>query len=293
MPLPPIPSLANFLAKRPSFSATSAATRRIFTSPEAIPKFAGLRAGDDRHAFCRLLTNEHFARSCVQGSRHRTGQIDQLSPAPCFSYSLALCTWKHARECLTLGHRREMVRILTIAHGNTRNAALPSGEACRLAPRRMGPPYVPGRACSETEQPPFYAELPLTPYTPTTPVSRGSVALLERPRPKFRARNLACPRRRRERGFASADACLRPAAVRPWSGRRGRPTRLLRPMLPLSDTIHTMRGEPLPETSIVTAFQRLELQDGTLGLDVVGKVWGFVGRASENQRFVTRLSARL
>jgi hypothetical protein len=27
-----------------------------------------------------------------------------------------------------------------------------------------------------------------------------------------------------------------------------------------------MRGEPLPETSVLTAFQRFELQDGILGL---------------------------
>ena len=50
------------------------------------------------------------------------------------------------------------------------------------------------------------------------------------------------------------------------SGRRRRPARLPWPAVPLSDAIHTMRGEPLPETSVLTAFQRCELQDGILGL---------------------------
>ena len=37
-------------------------------------------------------------------------------------------------------------------------------------------------------------------------------------------------------------------------------------MVPLSDADHTMRGEPLPETSILTTFHRFELRGGTLGL---------------------------
>jgi hypothetical protein len=49
-----------------------------------------------------------------------------------------------------------------------------------------------------------------------------------------------------------------------------------------------MRGEALPETSIVTAFQRFELRDGTLGPDVVGRVRG--GDESSAERQETNLS---
>jgi hypothetical protein len=45
-----------------------------------------------------------------------------------------------------------------------------------------------------------------------------------------------------------------------------------------------MRGEPLPETSVLTAFQRFEFRDGTLGLDVLGKVRGGDESSAERQK---------
>ena len=48
------------------------------------------------------------------------------------------------------------------------------------------------------------------------------------------------------------------------------------------NAIRTMRGEALPVTSLLTACQRFELRDGTLGLDVAGKVRG--GRESPAER---------
>lgn len=57
-----------------------------------------------------------------------------------------------------------------------------------------------------------------------------------------------------------------------------------RPAALLSDAIHTMRGEALSVASLLTACQRFDLRDGTLGLDVAGKVPIGSGLPAERQK---------
>jgi hypothetical protein len=153
-----------------------------------IPEFAGSWS-----TVLQLLANEHLARNCVPGSHCPTGQIDQLWPASCFSYSFALCTWKHAGECLALGHHRprsraKMVRILTIQVHPPQPADLLLGCRYRHASRTLHVRHTHHARIGRGSRAQGFAGAPLRPSAI-----------------KFSARNLACTASPRNRETSQVE----------------------------------------------------------------------------------------